>query len=312
MSTSPLTRVQSSAFANGSALRIKQKQSQTQCQRDQISPLKSSDENEQSPSKIINIYADSALYNNLTTFTTANQRGIGEEDKTLNTCTYSQMVTDEADRAQCQRQRITQDQIRKTKDQVKDKQKEFYESRQTTMKSAIKKQQIDSSTAQSQQIDLTRSSQNFRRKSIDQPPQPQIKPIKNKLNVQNQQFHLQLQSKKQQLLNDIAKLDKEIVMEQERKPVQIDSKRTQQNRNAMGSKPTYDKRQSTKKITESEQKIKQTVNTNRKMNTSQNFKISSRNSPKSAHPKRPVRSQSQEIKEYVDPLKNSREDLNGQ
>ncbi|CAD8086948.1 unnamed protein product [Paramecium primaurelia] len=310
MSASPLTRVQASAFTNGSALRIKQKQPQIQYQMDQISPLKSTEENEQSPSKIINIYANSAIYNNQTTFTSVNNRGNSEDDKILKTNTYSQMAPDEADRAYCQRQKIIKDQIKKTKDKAKQKPKEFYESKQTTIKSAIKKQQIDSSTAQSQLIDLSRSSQNFRRKSIDQPPQTQIKPITNKVNILKQQFHQQLQNKKQQLLNDIAKLDQEIVMEQERKPVQIIQKKTQQNRNSQGSKPVYDQRQQNKKIVESEQKLKQTVNTYRNLNTSQNFKISPRNSPKSAKPKPKVRSQSQEIKECNDPLKNSREELN--
>ncbi|CAD8210456.1 unnamed protein product [Paramecium pentaurelia] len=307
MQVSPLIRVQTSAFTNSSALRIKKEQIQPQNQMDQISPLKSTEENEQSPSKIINIYADSAIYNNHSTFSDVKNQQSIEEDKIIKSQTYNQMSPDNAERNYCERQKIIKNQIKRTNDNVKNKQKEFYESKNTIIRSGIQKQYIDSSTTQSQLIDISRSSQNFRRKSIDQLPKTQIKQIKNKKSQLTQSFHLQFQNKKQQLLSDIAILDKEIFIEQQY--IQSASTKAQQNQKLQGTKSTYNKRQSTKKNLQSnkiiqDKKSKKTINTLKNLNISQNSQISNKTS------KCPIRSKSQETKEVIDTLRQSREDLN--
>ncbi|CAD8095234.1 unnamed protein product [Paramecium sonneborni] len=313
MSTSPLIRVQTSAFINGSALRIKYKSSQTLNQNDQISPLKST---EQSPSKIINIYADSAIYNIGTTSSNNKNQQISLKDQILKTCVYSQMDPEQVEQVNWQTQKRTKDQIERTKNDTK--QKEFYEAKKSPIKSALKKQFIDSSLTQSQQIDISKSSQNFRRKSIDEQSESTNQPIikKKQVNQLNQSFHFQFQNKKQQLLSDIAKLDKQIVLEQERIPVQIGSPRNQKQQKNVVNKASYDKRQSVKQIEESQKNITQKkskqiiISSSRNLNTSQNSKISPQGSPKQVRQKRSKRSQSQEIQESVDPLKISREDLN--
>ncbi|CAK90125.1 unnamed protein product (macronuclear) [Paramecium tetraurelia] len=314
MQASPLIKVQSSAFSTGSALRIKQKQSQPQNQVEQISPLKYLEENEQSPSKIINIYADSAFYNSHTAFSEIQNQQISEDDRILKSYTYSQMAPDDAEKAYCERQKTIQDQIKRSKDNAKNKKKEFYESKKRAVKSGTQKQQINSSITQSQLIDISRGSQHFRRTSIDQVPQPKNKLIKNQVSQSNQSFHLQFQSKKQQLLNDIAKLEKEIVVEQQY--IQLASKKIQPRQNLQATKTNYEKRQSTKKFAKSETVIQEkksikTKNTLKNLNTSQNSQISPQTSPKSTlEVKSPIRSQSQEAKEIVDLLRQSREDLN--
>ncbi|CAD8178125.1 unnamed protein product [Paramecium octaurelia] len=314
MQASPLIKVQSSAFTNGSALRIKQKLPQRQSQMDQISPLKYLEENDQSPSKIINIYADSAFYNSQTAFSDIQNQQISEEDRILKSYTYSQMTPDDAEKAYCERQKTIQEQIKRSKDKVKNKKKEFYESKKTAVKSGSQKQQINSSITQSQLIDISRGSQHFRRASIDQLLQTKNKLIKNQLSESNQSFHLQFQNKKQQLLNDIAKLDKEIVVEQQY--IQLASKKIQPRQNVQTTKKIQEKRQATKQFAKSETVIqeKQSIKPKtmlKNLNTSQNSQLSPQISPKSTlEGKFPIRSQSQEAKEIVDLLRQSREDLN--
>ncbi|CAD8189565.1 unnamed protein product [Paramecium pentaurelia] len=341
MSTSPLIKVACSAFSNGSALTFKKKQlsnSQTQNFMAGNSPLKSIDENEQSPSKIINIYSDSALFNVGNSYSTVKNAPIIEEEKTHKTYTYSQMPPDEAEKAYCERQKIIKEQINRTKNSGKFKPKKRIDpNKSSTLKSVLKKQQLDYSTAQSQQIDVSRTSQTFRRKSIDQPiqtvpkPHPKVSKIIennnsnnnikqsqiNSSNVLQQTFHQQLQSKKQQLLNEIAQLDKEIVKEKEKKQQSLVqsiniSPRVQQIKQTPclkdDLKSTYEKRQQMKKVADKEKQRKEmeqctfkpqiSSNTNRKLNTSQSSKFTPLTSPKQNQVansiKVPTRSQSQE------------------
>ncbi|CAD8105771.1 unnamed protein product [Paramecium sonneborni] len=359
MSASPLIKVASSAFTNGSALTFKKKKqsnSQTQNFIAVSSPLKSTDENEQSPSKIINIYSDSGLFNVGNSYSTVKNPPIIEEEKTHKTYTYSQMPPEEAEKAYCERQKVIKEQIKRTKNSGKFKPKKRIDPTKPTLKSALKKQQLDYSTAQSQQIDISRTSQTFRRKSIDQPiqtvpkPHPKVSKIidnNNSINstkqsqvspgcsnVLQQSFHYQLQTKKQQLLNEIAQLDKEIVKEKEKKQQSLVqsiniSPRIQQRKQIPAlqddMKSTYEKRQQMKKVADKEKQRKEMEqctfkpqicsNTSRKLNTSQSSKFTPLTSPKQASASRPVkvptRSQSQEERsEKKDVLKNSKEDLN--
>ncbi|CAD8203531.1 unnamed protein product [Paramecium octaurelia] len=356
MSTSPLIKVASSAFTNGSALTFKKKtssNSQTQNFIVASSPLKSTDENEQSPSKIINIYSDSGLFNVGNSYSTVKNAPIIEEEKTHKTYTYSQMPPEEAEKAYCERQKVIKEQIKRTKNSGKFIPKKRVDTNKPTLKSALKKQQLDYSTAQSQQIDISRTSQTFRRKSIDQPiqtvpkPHPKVsKIIENNNtskqsqvtpvspNILQQSFHQQLQSKKQQLLNEIAQLDKEIVKEKGKKQNSLVqqtsiSPRAQQIKQSPGLKDdlksTYEKRQQMKKVADKEKQRKEmeqctfkpqiSSNTSRKLNTSQSSKFTPLTSPKQASAPRPVkvptRSQSQEEKcVKKDGLQNSKEDLN--
>ncbi|CAD8097592.1 unnamed protein product [Paramecium primaurelia] len=356
MSASPLIKVASSAFTNGSALTFKKKKSSNSQTQNFIvanSPLKSTDENEQSPSKIINIYSDSGLFNVGNSYSTVKNAPIIEEEKTHKTYTYSQMPPEEAEKAYCERQKVIKEQIKRTKNSGKFKPKKRIDSSKPTLKSALKKQQLDYSTAQSQQIDISRTSQTFRRKSIDQPiqtvpkPHPKVsKIIENNnntkqsqvnptnSNILQQSFHQQLQSKKQQLLNEIAQLDKEIVKEKEKKQQSLVqsiniSPRVQQIKQSTclkdDLKSTYEKRQQMKKVADKEKQRKEmeqctfkpqiSSNTSRKLNTSQSSKFTPLTSPKQASATRPVkiptRSQSQEEKNVKkDVLQNSKEDLN--
>ncbi|CAD8110720.1 unnamed protein product [Paramecium sonneborni] len=360
MSTSPLIKVASSAFTNGSALTFKNKKQQNSQAQNFISmnsPLKSTDENEQSPSKIINIYSDSGLFNVGNSYSTVKNAPIIEEEKTHKTYTYSQMPPEEAEKAYCERQKIIKEQIKRTKNSAKFKPNKRIDPNKPTLKSALKKQQLDYSTAQSQQIDISRTSQTFRRKSIDQPIQtvPKPHPKVSKIidynnnsnnstkqsqvspgcsNVLQQSFHQQLQSKKQQLLNEIAQLDKEIGKEKEKKQqkslvqsINI-SPRVQQRKQIPAQKDdmksTYEKRQQMKKVADKEKQNKDmeqctfkpqiSSNTSRKLNTSQSSKFTPLTSPKQTsapHQVKVPRSQSQEEKNVrKDGLQNSKEDLN--
>ncbi|CAD8201629.1 unnamed protein product [Paramecium octaurelia] len=357
MSASPLIKVASSAFTNGSALTFKKKNlsnSQTQNFMAGNSPLKSLDENEQSPSKLINIYSDSALFNVGNSYSTVKNAPIIEEEKTHKTYTYSQMPPEEAEKAYCERQKIIKEQIKRSKNSGKFKPKKRVDTNKSTLKSALKKQQLDYSTAQSQQIDMSRTSQTFRRKSIDQPiqtvpkPHPKVNKIiennnankstkqsqLNSSDVLQQSFHQQLQSKKQQLLTEIAQLDKEIVKEKEKKQQSLvqsinispRAQKIKQNPTQKDDlKSTYEKRQQMKKVADKEKQRKEmeqctfkpqlNSNTSRKLNTSQSSKFTPLTSPKQAkvtHPiKVPTRSQSQEERIVkTDGLQNSKEDLN--
>lgn len=89
MSASPLTKVAASAFSNGTALAFKKKVNPVV----QQSPLKSTEENEQSPSKIINIYSDTGLFGAATTFSTIKNNP--EEQKVQKT--YSKVSPEEAE-----------------------------------------------------------------------------------------------------------------------------------------------------------------------------------------------------------------------
>ena len=128
MSASPLIKVAASAFSNVAAIAFKKKVNPVV-----QSPLKSTEENEQSPSKIINIYSDTGLFGAATTFSTIKNNP--EEPKIQKT--YSKVTPEEAEVLFNERKNAIKEHIKRTKNNGKVTKKP---DRGPKLKSVLKKQ----------------------------------------------------------------------------------------------------------------------------------------------------------------------------